>query len=98
MTYKEAIKFINDYDNSMNWRAWEKVLDKKDVSNVAHDIHYGFTDKDIKTLTYIHEHCNNDVKREKIEYILGDCNFHHEVGLMTEGNYQQIYKELENEQ
>lgn len=61
---------------------------------------YGFTRQMILTLITKHERArkNNDVlTMQKIEYRLTDGNFHHEVGFLSEGKYEQLRKEWEHE-
>ena len=66
------------------------------LSNLNAKNGYGFNRKMILTLTTKHETArkNNDVlTMQKIEYRLNDANFHHEVGLLSQGKYNQLRKD-----
>ena len=78
---------------SLDWdKALSAVEDKRDEWNkICYAICCGFTDQDLLVLTCLHE---AGLHREMIEYLLEDCNFHHENSLLQEGKYDECRAEI----
>lgn len=62
--------------------------------------HYGISYETLLRLTREHRKAckENDIdKMEAIEYRLTDINFHHECGMLCEGQYDELLKEIKAE-
>lgn len=74
-----------------NWKdALSIVENGRELSGY---IDYGLTSRDLAILAKLHRDEDNGLK-EKIENLLGDCNFHSENSDLSEGKYDKYLKYL----
>lgn len=59
---------------------------------------YGISKKQLLYYGRMHKKAkemNNLRGMEYVEYLLTDINFHHECGLLSSGNYEEFFKEVQ---
>ena len=64
------------------------LRDCKEGSDLASQLHWAFSDKDITELAKLHK---SNKFRKKIEDLLEDCNFHYECGKFVKNEYGEFF-------
>lgn len=68
------------------YSALKKVKHGRELSG---KLGYGFSKRDLEELAKLYK---SNKCRRKIEELLTDCNFHSEVGLLSNGNYEDFFQ------
>ena len=72
----------------LDWNAALYEMEDKETL-YSYEIGWGFSTQDLLILCCLHEAGKH---RDYIEYLLEDCNFHHECGLLHEHKYDECRK------
>lgn len=86
----------NDYYNEKYYPKMT-IEDANKMNKLNSKYHYGISYHALLCLVHMHKKArkNNDLRTmSKIEYRLTDINFHHEVGLLSNGEYDILLKEI----
>lgn len=89
--YKNEESFRKNLISNINKTSYEDLKSK-----VCSKLNYAFSYYDIIRLAESYKKGDKDLNR-KIEYILEDCNFHYESGLLDEGQADKLIEENKKE-
>ena len=70
---------------------WEKALNNMNYGDISRTIEWGFTPEDLRELMRLHR---SDIRRQKIEDLLEDCNFHSFCACLSDGDYAAAEEEI----